>query len=55
MTSATGPGRPVVAIRKAERIICGKAAGVGTSSVDLVIDERNLTWSKPCEATPISR
>ncbi len=55
MTSATGPGRPLVAMRKAERICCGKAAVVGTSNVDLVIDFRKLIWSKPCEATPISR
>ena len=55
MTSATGPGRPLVAMRNAPRSRSGSAATLGTARADFVIAARKAIWSKPCDATPLCR
>ena len=48
--SATGPGRPVVAIRKAWPTRAGIAAASGTRACHLVTGASRLAWSSACEA-----
>ena len=55
MTSATGPGRPLVARRNAARTRSGSVCASGTASVAFVIADRKPIWSKPCDATPLCR
>lgn len=42
-------------MRNADLKICGNAFTLGAVQVALVMLLRKVTWSKPCEATPLSR
>ncbi len=48
--SATGPGRPVVASRKACRTSAGRVAGAATVACHLVTGASRADWSRACDA-----